>query len=374
MAALGWYSGDGHVHIQRTGPDADRAALTWMAAEDIRVANLLLMGDARATYYPQYDWTPIVRGGRVLIPGQEDPRTRQLGHTLHLGISEPVRDFSRYYDYIPVFERIARAGGLNGFAHGGRRRWHFEVERALTLAAPLGLADFIEIAQMGYIGVKLWYEFLNLGFRITAMAGSDVPWGGTVGCARVYALAGRPLSAAGWLDAVKRGRTFVTTGPMLDFSVNGNPPGSVLRVKKGAVLRVHAGVASRVPVHTTIVAVGRTLRDGAGDYELRAERSTWITVVSRTNQEPLMDVPGFFSGAVATPVYVEVDGAPTRETEQLQQLVGARLKALDAIESFNSAGEGSAGGWESSDALRASLPALQEQIARARAWYLALLK
>jgi hypothetical protein len=374
MARSGWYSGDDHVHIERTGPAADRAALLWMAAEDVRVANVLLMGDARETYYRQYGWTPVARDGRALIPGQEDPRTRQLGHTLHLGISGPVRDASRYYDYVPVFERIARAGGLNGFAHVGRRRWHFEVDRALSLAAPLQQEDFVEIAQMGYIGVNLWYEFLNLGFRITAMAGSDVPWGGTIGCARVYALTGKPFSAAGWLDAVKRGRTFVTTGPMLNFTVNGNPPGSVLRVKKGAVLRVHAGVTSRGPVRTSIVALGKPLHEGAGNFEVRAERSMWITAVCQTNQQPLMDAPGFFSGAVATPVYVEVDGAPVRDTEHLDQLVTARLKALDAIESLESGGDGGAGGWESADALRASLPALREQVARARAWYLGLRK
>ncbi len=360
--------------MERSGPEADRAALMWMAAEDVRAANVLLMGDARETYYPQYDWKPVARGGRVLIPGQEDPRTRQLGHTLHLGLPAPVRDTGRYYDYAPVFQQIARAGGLNGFAHVGRRRWHFEVDRALTLAAPLGLVDFAEIAQMGYIGVNLWYEFLNLGFRIAAVAGSDVPWGGTIGCARVYAQASQPFSAAAWLAAVKRGRTFVTTGPMLDFTVNGNPPGSVLRVKADSVLRVRAGVRCRIPARTSIVALGRQVHEGAGDFELRAARSTWITAVCQTNQQPLMDAPGFFSGAVATPVYVEVDGAPVRDAEHIQELVAARLKALDAVERLEAGGEGAAGGWESREALRASLPSLRAQAARARAFYQRLLR
>ena len=307
MARAGWYSGDGHVHAERVGPAADRAVLLWMAAEDVRVANVLLMGDERQTWYPQYSWKPVVENGRALIPGQEDPRTAELGHTLHLGLAGPVRDAGRYREYLPLFERVAEAGGLSGFAHVGRRRWNFDVHRALELLAPAGLGRFAEIAQMGYIGVNTWYEFLNRGFRLTATAGSDVPWGGTIGCARVYAYLGEEaFTPERWLEAVRRGRTFVTTGPMLEFSVNGQLPGSVLSVKEGERLRVRARVSSRVPARLKIVAGGRTVHEGAADFEMRAERNTWITAACETNARPLMDQPGFFSGAVATPVYIEI--------------------------------------------------------------------
>ncbi len=307
MARAGWYSGDGHVHVERAGPGADRDVLLWMAAEDVRAAHVLLMGDERQTWYPQYSWKAVAADGRALIPGQEDPRTGELGHTLHLGLPGPVRDAERYQDYAPIFERCARAGGLNGLAHVGRRRWHFDVRRALELLAPRGLVDFVEIAQMGYIGVNLWYEFLNRGFRLTAMAGSDVPWGGTIGCARVYAFIGDGFTPERWLEAVRRGRTFVTTGPMLEFTVNGQPPGSVLKVKRGDLLRVRARASSRGPARVKIVAMGRTVHEGGGDFEMRATRSQWITAVCETNERQLMDEPGFFSGAAATPVYVEVE-------------------------------------------------------------------
>lgn len=307
MARAGWYSGDGHVHIERAGPAADRAALLWMAAEDVRVANVLLMGDERRTWYPQYSWQPVVENGRALIPGQEDPRTPEFGHTLHLGPGAPVRDAARYREYVPLFQRIAEAGGLSGFAHVGRRRYHFEVRRAMDRLVPAGLGRFAEIAQMGYIGVDTWYEFLNRGFRLTAMAGSDVPWGGTLGSPRVYAFLGaEPFTPERWLEAVRLGRTFVTTGPMLEFSVNGRLPGSVLRVKQGEPLRVRARVSSRVPARLKILAGGKTVREGAGDFEMRADRDTWITAACETNARPLMDQPGFFSGAVATPIYIEI--------------------------------------------------------------------
>ena len=48
--------------------------------------------------------------------------------------------------------RARQEGALSGFAHVGRQHWSFHAERGLSLLAPLGLVDFAEIAQMGYIG------------------------------------------------------------------------------------------------------------------------------------------------------------------------------------------------------------------------------
>ena len=350
MAARGWYSGDGHVHIERPGPEADPAVLLWAAAEDIHVANVLEAGDAKRTYYPQYAFRPAgtaTDGDRVIAPGQEDPRSAYLGHTLHLNTAGMARDPDRYYLYAPIFERQRDRGGLSGFAHVGRRTWVFAVDRGLTLLAPRGLVDFAEIGQMGYIGVNLWYEFLNLGFRITAMAGSDVPWGGTIGHPRVYCHLGPGgFDVARWFEAVRRGHTFVTTGPMLEFTVNGLPPGSVLRLKQGETISIKAkargGPPDTVPVELELVSFGRTLQKETGKLETEmsfpATHSLWITARCQTNREPLMDRPGFFAGAIAPPVFVEVDGRPCRDVDNLPELIQRRLDSLDAIQEWMRAG------------------------------------
>jgi hypothetical protein len=44
----------------------------------------------------------------------------------------------------------------------------------------------------------------------------------------------------GWFDALKRGETFVTNGPMLEFTVNGKRMGSELRLKAGDKLTINA--------------------------------------------------------------------------------------------------------------------------------------
>ena len=382
MAERGWYSGDAHVHAARPSPAADATILAWAAAEDVRVVNVLRMGDARETFYEQYGYGAagtVTRDGRGLIPGQEDPRTAGLGHTLHLGLAAPERDGPAYYDYRPVFTRARAGGALSGFAHVGRRRWFFAADRGLTLAAPAGQADFAEIAEMGYIGVGLWHEFLNLGFRLTAMAGSDVPWGGTIGGTRVYAQLEGPFTPARWLEAVRRGRTFVTTGPMLEFTVNGQGPGSILALPPGASVRVRArawgGTAATRPAKLKLVAFGRTVQETTGEFlewETTAERSLWLSAQAETNRQPLMDAPGYFAGAVSTPVYLEVAGEPSRDRERLPELLAARLQSLDAIESWLDAPPppaGGPGGRESGAARDASARQIRTEVARARAWY-----
>ncbi len=382
MAERGWYSGDGHVHIERATAAADPSALLWAAAEDVRISNVLRMGDARGTYYPQYAFGPAGRasaGGRWLAPGQEDPRTRYLGHTLHLNLAAPVRTPATYYAYGEVFERVRRGGGLSGFAHAGRRRWSFQADRGLALLAPAGLVDFVEIAQMGYIGVNLWYEFLNLGFHLTAMAGSDVPWGGTIGTTRVYAYTGAKFDPDRWFEAVRRGRTFVTTGPMLEFTVNGQLPGAVLKLAPGEAVRVGARAWGGRPLKLKLVSFGQVLKEVSGDgaleteFTLRARDSLWITALCETNAQPLMDMPGYFSGAVATPVYVEVDGQRGHDARRLDELVQSRLQSLDDVEKWLRSGgaveAGASGGWESPQTAAASATAIQAQIEAARAYW-----
>ena len=67
MAALGWYSGDGHVHAERATPEINNLIATWAAAEDIAFCNVLMMGDEERTYYEQYAYGA---GGRYSTVGR----------------------------------------------------------------------------------------------------------------------------------------------------------------------------------------------------------------------------------------------------------------------------------------------------------------
>src|SRR5688572_33409289 len=60
------------------------------------------------------------------------------------------------------------------------------------------------------------------------------------GAERSYAYVQKPFSLQGWFDAFKRGETFVTNGPMLEFTVNGRGMGAELRLKSGDKLIINA--------------------------------------------------------------------------------------------------------------------------------------
>jgi hypothetical protein len=376
MSERGWHSGDCHIHYARADKEADQRLLLWTQAEDLRMANILRMGDVAQTYYEQYAYG---KEGRFLHPrgalvtGQEDPRTGILGHTLSLNLQAPIRDARRYYLYSPVFDEARRQGGLAGYPHVGNDG--FSVRRDMTINVPRGKVDFAEILEFAEVGTELYYEFLNLGFRLTAVAGSDVPWGRTVGESRVYAHTGAKFDPDQWFEAVKRGCTFVTAGPMLEFTVNGRLPGEQLEVVKGQALRVHAEAkvgSPQVPLsRLEIVANGDVVRfaDPAGnsaalDFELPADTSLWIA--ART------------TGAHTTPIYVVVDGKRHWKTSEVPALLERRLRVLDEIEKLmDESGAGKAGAQRDMEGESAAVFAetrqeLRSMVREARAEYLRL--
>ncbi len=75
--------------------------------------------------------------------------------------------------------------------------------------------------------LKEWRKLLNAGFRIPMAGGSGKRDNLTkLGGLRTYAKleSGQELTYKNWIEAVRAGRTFVTTGPLLSFTVNGQEP------------------------------------------------------------------------------------------------------------------------------------------------------
>jgi hypothetical protein len=166
--------------------------------------------------------------------------------------------------------------------------------------------------------------FLDLGLKLTALAGSDFPWCGPgpahgfpapsvaqIGNARFYAYTEGALSYERWFAALKDGHTFVTTGPIVFLTVNGHMPGDALDVAPGATLHMTAeafGHDNNVPLSALeIIGHGKVLARAAGgtrahlsmDFQLPAERGIWIAAKSEA---------GIGQVAHTTPVYVTVNG------------------------------------------------------------------
>jgi hypothetical protein len=82
---------------------------------------------------------------------------------------------------------------------------------------------------------ELWFMLLNQGYRIAATASTDPtfdnPGGGVPGKVRVYTLVEGERTPSAIAQAVKRGRSFVTTGPLLVLSMGSRQAGDIVKLK-----------------------------------------------------------------------------------------------------------------------------------------------
>ncbi len=357
MPARGWYSSDDHIHLRRS-PRENPLILRWIAAEDVHVGHLLQMGDFFTTYFTQYAFGESGRyqeGTHLLSPGQEEPRTPELGHTISLGASAYVRPRQRdYYAYDTTFDRVHALGGVTGYAHQGAT---FHGSRGMTLDVLQGKLDFLELLQFCAPGGPLvtanYYRFLDMGFPLTATAGSDFPWcgrtqafgaaedeGPRIGDARFYTYVDGPFTFERWFEALKGGRTFVTSGPMLSLAVDDALPGSTLQRQPGDRLRITAhaeGHHADVPldrlelvVHGEVVS--QVSATAAGQSRERLELSHELTLGAHGLWIAARAYAAPTQAAHTTPIYVHAGDAGFANPETLADNVALSLRYLDEID------------------------------------------
>jgi hypothetical protein len=351
MPERGWYSADDHIHLRRS-PRENPLILKWVAAEDIHVGALLQMGDFWTTYFAQYAWGKdgvYQLEDYMLTSGQEEPRTHEIGHTISLAADDFVRYQGDYYHYDQVFDRVHELGGVSGYAHQGVSFYGY---RGLTLDVLREKVDFLELLQFcvpdGPLHLEHYYHFLDLGFELTALAGSDFPWCGRgpgwnsrIGDARFYTYLGNDFSFESWRRALKAGHTFVSSGPALELTVNGRIPGDRLDVPPGSTLQIRArafGHSEQVPLsklevvaHGEVIAMATPAEVNQSDARLEIEleievatdRGMWIAAHAEA---------GPTQAAHTTPVYVSVDGSGFHNPETALGYLDLNERYLDELE------------------------------------------
>ena len=97
--------------------------------------------------------------------------------------------------------------------------------------------------------IDVYYDYLNCGFHLAASGGSDkMALNPPIGSARTYVKTAGPLTYDSWIEGIRQGHTFITTYPLLEFSVNGKEAGETLRLPPGrAKLKIHAAAQSLEP-------------------------------------------------------------------------------------------------------------------------------
>ena len=256
-------------------------------------------------------------------------------HIIGLNLQALVRDPATYDFYDLTFRGIhAQDAALVGFAHFA---WNgCDLPRGFPWLVTTGELDFIELLQFRMLNRLDYADYLNLGFRLTAAAGSDTPWGSTLGEVRTYVHCGNPFDVDRWFANLKAGHTFVTNGPVLDFTVDDALPGTELVRTAHAPLRIRARVTGHprlgLPVVLRVVGPAgplKEIRSVGGETELeltaeiRAESSQWLMATAECDNGAL---------ANTTPVYVVVNGRSTWDPIRGPGIIEQQLAAIARIE------------------------------------------
>ena len=335
MPAAGWYSGDDHIHIGRPDASDNPMILNFTRAEDIHVSNLLQMANVATAHFRQYafgDAGQFKAGVHTLVPGQETPRSGHRGHTIGLNGKSFHWQRENYYVYHTIAEKIHADGGLFGYAHLGLGDL-FHLDRGLALDVPFGHVDFLEILQLGGLDTRHLYNFLNLGYRVLAAAGSDYPYMDVVGTERTYVRVGEKFSPQAWFDAWRAGRSFVSNGPVITFDANGNTDENRFGIAAGEAVEINA--AARVNpdfdtltkleliVHGEVAATSSTTtEDGIRlQHTLKPETSAWFALRAYGKSGSL---------AHTSPSYIFVDG--DKRFWKREAVAGISRKYIRALE------------------------------------------
>ena len=241
-------------------------------------------------------------------------------------------------------QRCLDQNGLVVMPHGPNP----QCERAADIV--LGLVDAVEMmtfnphdAQISPYGLADWYRYLNLGYQIPIVGGSDkMAAAMLLGGVRTYAhLGGQPFGYENWMAAVRAGNTFVTVGPLVELSVAGQAPGSRVELPAGGGhLDVNWRVESvRVPIEQIEVVVGGLVVEQInvasalrheGHTQLNLTGSSWIALRVRGSYR---DVDGDIA-AHSSAVQIVVDNQPLFSPAEaivvLEQIEGA-LAYVDTL-------------------------------------------
>ncbi len=375
MAARGWYSGDTHLHRQLE--DVPNI----VAAEDLHVAlpltywvrgayeapekfpvngnpepKLITIEEPRAGSSPlqRFIW-PInteyelftVNGkshtqGAVLVLNHKTPL--RPGAPPVGPLSQAARDEGAIFDldkhtwnWTPMIVPVMKA---DLFELANNHIWRTEFLNKSWTADVLPKDWEIETDPQGYTergwidwGFKTYYAYLNCGFRMRPTGGTGngyhpVP----AGFGRVYVHCPGEFTYEKWMEGLNAGRSFVTTGPMLEVSINGQPPGSVIRadgplnitVEGRSFMAMKDRTVVELVVNGEVITSLESRSDTSPGSEIpfrfshRLTKSSWVAVrvfeyrdvesVTKSRERTELVKKERFRYAHTAPVYLEIDG------------------------------------------------------------------
>ncbi|MCI0419212.1 MAG: CehA/McbA family metallohydrolase [Acidobacteria bacterium] len=294
FAARGWINGSTHVHMNYGGNLRNTLQnLMFMSkAEDQEVVNELVANKDNRIL----DWQHFVPGGGEHPVSKRDPDTLLIvgeeyrppfyGHVFFIGLRDHlISPFTTGYEGTGIeslypsntdmFRKARTQGAAVGYVHAFSGEadplgTNLGIGKGFPVDAALGTIHAMEWSTPSRAALRVWHHALNNDLPIAAVGGEDsitsLHRTKLVGSLRTYAYVGKPdqtaagvrrnsrLTAESWIHAIKQGRTFFTSGPLLDFHVNQRGPGESLKLAaSGEEVLFNGRVWSIVPLTRVLI-------------------------------------------------------------------------------------------------------------------------
>jgi hypothetical protein len=330
----GWFPGDTRCHLI-----PPHAALLEAAAEDLDVVNVL----AALRPLPSLDGTAYPLAPDLLAFSGQTAVLEKDGRLVAvntLNVHPALGKVGLLHTHRPVFP-LAFGGDETddwsvcdwcdqGHRKGGLAVWVEPFCQGVGLvggeslvALVLGKIDAVEAdADTRTQAFLPWlYRLWNAGFLVPLVGGSGKDSNKTLlGSLRTYAryTTGEPLTYKGWVESIRAGRTFATTGPLVRFEVNDRGSGETVEAN-GQLLTIRASAVSLSPFERLdVVGNGEVIASvRASDGErwtavvevpFTPVESGWVAARCLSVAAPRDSAAAF--AAHTSPVAIRVNGEP----------------------------------------------------------------
>ncbi len=376
MAALGWYSGDLHVHRELNElPNVIMAEdlnvvfplTNWVTLSDTppsagdknlsaELPSGLIRVDDQHVIWPRNTEYEIFTVGQqrhtlgaLFVLGHEDALQQTVPPW------KPVVDAARAADPTVLFDMdklawpfamtlpVIAPDATYELANNHMWRTEFAFRQWYTptppyIAPPFGATQGGESEWIDFT-LGMYYTLLNCGFQMPPSAGTangvhPVP----AGFGRVYVHLPDGFDFQSWKQGLHQGRCFVTTGPMLMATADGKHPGETFALdsKANRPISLHVEVSSEEPLSFGEVIIngvpehllrGRTEKTASGAYRtvidlsIEPTRSGWFAIRFFEDREG-----GRVRFAHTAPWYVRVDDEPTKPTWAEREYLIGRMR------------------------------------------------
>jgi hypothetical protein len=345
LRGRGWFSADLHVHR----PVEEIELL--MKAEDLDFAPVITWWNNQNLWKDRDLPQPTVRSfdGRLydVMAGEDE---REGGALLYFGLDRPLDLAGSKREFPSPMKFVAQAKNRNGDVWIDIEKpfwWDVPVWLAGGKTNSIGLANnhmcrssmyrdeawgrprdrrrLPDPLGNGYWTQEIYYHVLESGLRLPPSAGSAsgvLP--NPVGYNRVYTHLEGEFTVDKWFESLAKGRCFVTNGPLLLASANGQLPGSVFKLNDGGQLEVEVVIeltsSDRVP-RLELIHNGQVVKTIECQPVLSQQRRVKFTV-----KEPgwfliraIADVKSTFRFASTAAWHVESETGPGRISRRSAQ-------------------------------------------------------